>query len=108
MNLVDYPLLKGIKLIEEYSVTYARAAEICGVSKSKIQRAKEAKKQGREPGINGRPSPLQHSEQVEVLNILKNKTETNEVVLEEAQREVKIFDCTVNFFIKIVKSVLEI
>ena len=47
------PVQQGIKLIEDYSVTYARAAEICGVSKSKIQRAKEAK--NREERINGRP-----------------------------------------------------
>ena len=91
------PVQKGIKLIEDYNVTFIKAAEICGVSKSKIQRAKQAENQGREPGINGRSILLKHSEEVEVLKILQTKTEINEVVIEEAQREVNNFHSTLNY-----------
>ena len=91
------PIQQGIKLIEDYNMTFIKAAEICGVSKSKIQRAKQAQNQGREPGINGRPLLLKHNEEIEVLEILQTKNEINEVVIEEAQREVNKFHSTLNY-----------
>lgn len=76
------PIEKAIMLVTKHHASLREAAFLCDIkSFSTIRDAMVAQKQGRLVGKNGRPKNFNDQQEVEIIQKLKNRSETEQFLI---------------------------
>ena len=74
------PIERAVRLVLEHKASLRKAALCCGVTASSLNRAVNARKEGRDIGINGRPPSLEPAEMLVLANELSNRVDSDETL----------------------------
>jgi hypothetical protein len=90
---------QAVKMNEEDKISMRVAAEACNVKVGKIERAIKAKKEGRNIGVNGRPTLLSIKEELELVKLIAEAESKQEhLTLEQVQMKVCVVIFILNIF----------
>lgn len=83
------PHSQAVKLVKEHGVSQGIAAQVCGLSKRQVQRAKASFEKGRDLGVQGRPKLFNYAEEQVLVNIIdKAEAKQKNITFKQFQEHV--------------------